>query len=61
MMKRYEVTKSCVKCGACVDNCPVGCISFEEKQCIIDEEKCIRCGMCYQVCSFDAIKIIEED
>lgn len=59
-MKRYEITKNCVKCGVCVDTCPIGCISMEEEQCVIDEETCVRCGSCYGVCGFGAILETED-
>lgn len=40
----------CVKCGKCVDKCPVGAIS-EDKPFITDTSKCISCGRCITVCS----------
>ena len=59
-MKTYIITKACVKCGACLENCPVGAITMGKDQCFIDKSICVRCGMCYQLCSFDAIKVEDE-
>jgi len=58
----FEVTPDlCTKCGICVKNCPVNCISGGtggkkgEKVAFIGDEACIRCGVCFEKCPFDAI------
>ncbi len=43
----------CVKCGKCVDNCPMGAINAD-KPFITDTAKCISCGRCISVCSTGA-------
>ncbi|MBQ0016230.1 MAG: 4Fe-4S binding protein [Bacteroidales bacterium] len=45
----YKITDSCVACGTCKDNCPVGAISEGEIY-KIDPEVCVSCGTCASVC-----------
>jgi NADH:ubiquinone oxidoreductase subunit F (NADH-binding)/NAD-dependent dihydropyrimidine dehydrogenase PreA subunit/(2Fe-2S) ferredoxin len=55
---RFFITDRCVGCGVCQRNCPVQCISGENKdRRVIDQEKCIRCGTCHSVCPFLAIEV----
>lgn len=51
----YFITKNCVKCGACVDICPTGCIKNGKDFNIINENNCLHCGSCYETCPFGAI------
>jgi formate hydrogenlyase subunit 6/NADH:ubiquinone oxidoreductase subunit I len=51
----FIITPECVKCGECVDICPVGAIVEEEEQFIITED-CIDCGVCLDKCPIDSIK-----
>ncbi len=57
-LHKYEVTADkCVKCQACIRNCPVKAISGSSKEtAVIDKEKCIKCNLCYEKCNFMAIK-----
>ena len=41
----HKVTDECVACGACVDTCPVGAISLEDKA-VVDASACVDCGAC---------------
>ncbi len=45
---------SCVACGSCIGECPVGAIS-EGDIYSIDPEKCSDCGTCAGVCPAEAI------
>jgi len=47
----------CVKCGSCINNCPVNALSYGEKSVVIDENKCTRCGMCNFACPIAVFSI----
>lgn len=44
------VGEACSRCGACVQICPVGCISLDEERARLDREKCLHCDMCRKHC-----------
>ena len=52
----YKIDKDkCVGCGACVDTCPMGCISIgDDGKAEIDASICISCGSCRAVCPVEA-------
>lgn len=50
----YFINDDCIACGACIDECPVACISEEDGKVVIDKEVCIDCGSCAAVCPVDA-------
>ena len=50
----YVISDSCVACGTCIDECPVGAIS-EGDIYSIDPEACTECGTCADVCPSEAI------
>ena len=56
----YIITDDCTKCGDCVDECPVDCISEGEEKMVIDADECVDCGTCAEVCPADAA-VPEED
>ena len=49
------ITDSCVMCGACEANCPVGAIAAGDSQYVIDQGTCIDCGACLAGCPMEAI------
>ena len=51
----YVISDSCLSCGSCAGECPVGAISEGEGQFVIDEDACIECGTCAAVCPASAI------
>lgn len=50
----YKISDSCVSCGSCIDECPVGAIS-EGAPYVIDANACTDCGTCASVCPQEAI------
>lgn len=52
----YKIGDSCICCGACAGNCPVGCISMGEDHYEINAEECISCGTCAGICPMGAIE-----
>ncbi|ONI38010.1 ferredoxin [Candidatus Epulonipiscium fishelsonii] len=50
----YSINDSCIKCGACEAECPVGCISEAETKYVVDASNCVECGACAAVCPVNA-------
>ena len=50
----FMIQDSCISCGACVEDCPVGAISEGPDTYVIDEDACIDCGACAGSCPFEA-------
>ncbi|MDD5923077.1 MAG: 4Fe-4S binding protein [Eubacteriales bacterium] len=51
----YKIDDStCISCGACASECPVGAISQGDAAYVIDENSCISCGACAGVCPVGA-------
>ena len=44
----YKITETCVKCGACLYECPFGAITEGEDQYFIDSEICTECAACVE-------------
>lgn len=60
MAVKPEVNKSkCIKCGMCVNICPVKCISYREGIPFINNKKCIGCFCCHEACGQNAINLRE--
>ena len=53
----YVIGEDCVKCGTCLDECPVGAISEGEERMQIDPDACVECGTCASVCPSGAISL----
>ena len=55
---RYQamVGDGCTACSACIEICPVGAVSVDEKA-EINVELCMGCGLCATVCPEDVITL----
>ncbi|MCL2320914.1 MAG: 4Fe-4S binding protein [Oscillospiraceae bacterium] len=49
----YKIQDTCIACGTCLPECPVGAIS-EGPIYAIDQDTCISCGACASVCPVEA-------
>ena len=52
----YVIVSSCIGCGACTGECPVGAISDNGGVFQIDASACIDCGACAGACPVGAPK-----
>lgn len=51
------LVEPCILCRKCIQICPVGALTMQDRRIIIDEKTCIRCYCCHEVCPADAIAI----
>jgi NAD-dependent dihydropyrimidine dehydrogenase PreA subunit len=51
----YKISDSCISCGSCEGECPVGAISQGDTQFNINADACIDCGSCEAACPVGAI------
>jgi len=52
----YVINDSCVSCGTCEGECPVGAISAGDGKYEIAADTCIDCGTCAGSCPTGAIE-----
>ena len=55
----YKITDKCISCGACAQQCPVGCIEQGDERYVIDPNQCIECGTCAGDCPVEAPELAE--
>lgn len=53
--KPHIIKKHCIKCLACLKNCPKSAITAGDRAVVIDRHLCIGCMCCHEVCRFNAI------
>ena len=51
----HVINDSCVSCGACEAECPVGAIAMGEEHYEINADACVDCGACAAQCPTGAI------
>lgn len=45
---------TCIRCGACIDRCPMHAIEFGDDGFCLHNTTCVRCGQCVSVCPVQA-------
>ncbi len=50
----YKITDECIGCGACVEGCPVECITEADGKYVINADECLDCGACADNCPVGA-------
>ena len=56
--KKATVADTCVSCGACVKECPLGALSiWKGIVAKVESDKCVGCGKCLKICPANAISI----
>lgn len=51
----------CIRCGACLEICPRGALSWETDLIVLDKEKCDLCGDCADVCYTEARQMVGQE
>jgi pyruvate formate lyase activating enzyme len=54
-------TELCIRCGACLAECPQAAIRRDGEQFITDRDVCARCGSCVAVCTADARELVGQE
>ena len=52
---------ACIQCGACMQRCPVECITMDDEGYPQRNSACVRCGQCALVCPMQARKLTLRD
>lgn len=52
-------TSTCIVCGLCAKNCPVGAITVDRKERTwsIDRDACVQCGLCVEKCPKNSLSM----
>ena len=49
--------KKCVRCGKCVEACPMKVMVLPEDGAV---SKCIACGICVKACPMELLEVVEK-
>lgn len=52
----HIIKDTCIACGACEGECPVGAIVAGDDKYIINADECIDCGACESACPTESIE-----
>ena len=52
---------TCIKCGACLERCPMDAIEADENGLMVPTAVCFRCGQCAMVCPVGARKLVPKE
>ncbi|MFP4112244.1 MAG: DUF362 domain-containing protein [Candidatus Woesearchaeota archaeon] len=52
-----EINDKCIRCAACLENCPVEAIFMNGNKMKIDYQKCIQCYRCLEACPVGAVNL----
>lgn len=53
----FVIKDSCIACGACEGECPVGAITEGDGKFEIDVDACLECGACAAMCPTGSIEL----
>jgi NAD-dependent dihydropyrimidine dehydrogenase PreA subunit len=60
-MFRIEINEeTCIRCGRCVDACPIPCFMFDDEETqikLVNQEGCLVCRNCEEECPMQCIQI----
>ncbi|MCX8158385.1 MAG: ferredoxin family protein [Candidatus Diapherotrites archaeon] len=56
-VKPYIDYSKCIKCGTCVNVCPMQVFIMKDKPEVAHPEKCVQCKACEVSCPTQAIKV----
>ncbi|RPI30137.1 MAG: glycyl-radical enzyme activating protein [Chloroflexota bacterium] len=51
----------CIRCGACLVECPQGAISMSDDGPVTQTEKCLGCGSCASACAAEAREVVGQE
>ena len=52
---------NCNGCAECLEVCPTGAVTTEDRKAIISKDLCLDCNACFKVCKFKALEKLPEE
>ena len=57
---RPDFKENCIKCGRCIESCPVDALTFnDDKKIVLAPELCIGCCCCHEICPVSAVEMTQ--